>query len=304
VLLCFSVFSIVSYAQQTPPPSPIHVAKEASTSAVMPSPIPPPGSSLVTEAIDKVAPLSPPEILEFRRTLEQRKEAFSQNATGRAPARQTTSIYNLDISPGAIPPVVRIESGQGGIVSFVDAAGRPWPIKLHDNFNKAALAVSFFADHQLSVSTTSQMPIAVGVAVSLEGLPSAVTLTVLSGQAAVDYQVHMVVPQYRGGPPGPVAYRGEPSLTAGDLMSYLLLTPPASARKLIVEGLPGAYCWQVSKDRMVFRTNALVTTGAFRTQGIGDGTAVYELPLSPVVRVVSGERYLSARITGIVAGGI
>jgi intracellular multiplication protein IcmK len=268
----------------------------------MPSPLMPP--NLVNEVIESATPLSADELRTLRKELEVRKAAMTENISGRAPPRPTTSIYNLDLSPGSTPPVVRIEVGHGSIISFLDAAGRPWPAKVADNFSPTGLTLSQFTEHQLSIGTISSTPINAGVAVALEGIPVAITFSVISGQSMVDAQVHMVLPQYKGGtPPGVGTLRGEPSITAGDLMSYLLRTPPPTARKLTVEGLSGALAWQVSNDRMVLRTTAMVTTGSFRVQGIGDGTFAYEMPLSPQVRVVQGDRFESIRIGGFVTGG-
>lgn len=272
--------------------------------APMPMPTPLTGASLLNEALDQSVPLTPDEVRQLRRELGDRKSALTENVTGRPPVKSTTSIYNLDLSPGATPPVVRVEVGHGSIISFLDAAGRPWPAKVADNFSPNGLTLSQFTEHQLSIGTTSGHPINAGVAVALDGVPVAITFTVISGQPVVDTQVHMVLSQYRSvAPPGVGTLRGEPSLTAGDLMSYLLRTPPPSARKLTVDGLSDALAWQVSNDRMVLRTSAMVTTGAFRVQGIGDGTYAYEMPLSPQVRIVQGDRFSSIRIGGFMTGG-
>lgn len=274
--------------------------------APMPLPVGSPltGASLANEAMDQLMPLTADEVRALRREIDVRKNAVAENVTGRVPVRSTTSIYNLDLSPGATPPVVRIEVGHGSIISFLDAAGKPWPAKVADNFSPSGLTLSQFTEHQLSVGTISSQPISAGVAVALDGVPVAITFTVISGQPVVDSQVHMVLSKYRSvGPPGVGTLRGEPSLTAGDLMSYLLRTPPEGARKLTVEGLADALAWQVSSDRMVLRTSAMVTTGAFRMQGIGDGTFAYEMPLSPQVRVIQGDRFNSIRIGGFMTGG-
>lgn len=301
----------VSAAQQDPQLKATvqnQVVTAPNRSAPMPSPMPSPllssGPNLINEVIDQTVPLTAAEVRTLRRELDVRKAALTENVTGRAPVRLTTSIYNLDLSPGATPPVVRIEIGNGSIISFLDSAGRPWPAKVADNFSPNGLTLSQFTEHQLSIGTTSPNPLNAGVAVALEGLPVAITFSVITGQPVVDSQVHMIVPQYRNGtPPGVGSLRGEPSLTAGDLMSYLLRTPPASSKKLTVEGLSGAMAWQISPDRMVIRTSATVTTGAFRVQGIGDGTYVYEIPLSPQIRVVQGDRFNTIRISGFTNGG-
>ena len=280
---------------------PLPGAVMSSSSSV---PLPPGAPALrpdtVKEVMDQVSPLNTSEILDLRRQLIDRQQAFQANVTGKPPAKPTTSIYNLDLAPGSTPPVVRIEVGQGSIISFLDMAGQPWPAKVADNFAPSIITLSQFTEHQLSIGTMSQAPVNAGVAVALQNIPVAITFNVISGQPMIDAQVHMVVPRYlNGAPPGVGALRGEPSLNAADLMSFLLRTPPQSAKPLIVQGLPGAMAWQISPQRMVLRTTALVTTGSFRVQGIGDGTFVYEIPLSPMVMVASGSTLKKVQIQGI-----
>ena len=217
--------------------------------------MPSPEVNLVNEAIDQVAPLTPAELLDLRRKLTVRKEALSENVTGRAPAKTQTQIINIDLSPGGAPPDIHIEVNQGAIISFLDAAGKPWPARVADNFAPKAMTVSQFTEHQLSIGTGSPTPIKVSVAVALEGLPTAVTFTVLSGQKTVDSQVMMVVPRYRDGvPPEVGALGGQPSLNSRDLVDFLLRTPPKAARVLTVEGVPGVMAWQTSSTRMVIRS--------------------------------------------------
>lgn len=269
--------------------------------AAMPSPT---EVNLVNETLEQVAPLTPAEVLDLRRKLTQRKEALTENVSGRAPAKATTQIYNVDLSPGATPPVIRIEVSQGAIVSFLDAAGKPWPARVADNFAPRAMTVSQFTEHQLSIGTGSAVPINVSVAVALEGLPTAVTFSVISGQAKVDSQVMMMIPRYRDGiPPEVGALGGQPSLNSRDLVDFLLRTPPRASRALTVEGVPGVMAWQTSPTRMVIRSSNKVASGYFRGhQGVGDGTEVYEVPLSPQVSFIYQDRMVFARISGFVVG--
>lgn len=296
----------------TPPPSiggnslQSSPAPAGGPSRAMPAPYPSskggadvPSPVLLNEALDKTAPLTAEQMEALKAELMKR---FGVNYTNvnQPVAAPRTSVINLDISPGATPPVVRVAPNQGAIVSFLDAAGRPWPAVVADNYAPGGLVVSQFTEHQLSIALKGNAPVNGGVAVALKGLPTAVTLTVLSGQAETDRQVHVVLPRYLDGqPPGVGAIKGEPAIAAGDLMEFLLRTPPSSARKLEVVGLPDALAWQVGSNRMVLRTTAFVTTGYFRTQGLGDGTAVYELPLSPVVRVQQGDSIQAVHINGI-----
>ncbi len=250
------------------------------------SPIPSPygGESLPNMAVDHVAPMTPAEELWVRKQLLERQQAQTQNINGPAP-KPVTTVYTLDLSPGAAPPVIRISPLQGAVVTFVDAAGRPWPAKLAHNFAEKVIAVEEFTDHEISVGLKTQDPINAGVAVALKGL-NAVVLTILSGQTETDRTVTLVVPRYLdNSPPGVGMVKGEPALPVGDLMNFLLRTPPATATKLDVDGIEDALAWQISPTRMVIRTKALVVSGYFRSQGLGDGTAVYETQLSPSIRV-------------------
>lgn len=262
---------------------------------------------LVNEGVERIAPLTPAEIRRMKQMLGERTDALSENMSGRPPAKPMTQIYNLDLSPGATPPVIRVEVGQGSIVSFVDASGKPWPCRFADGFNPKKLSLTQFTEHQLSISTNSPTPINVGVAVALEGLATPITFSVLSGQPAIDAQVKMVVPQFKdGAPPDLGSMAGQPSLNASNLNLYLLRTPPKEARALNVEGAPGVMAWQISASRMVVRSSAKVVSGYFRgtgPAGIGDGTEVYEMPLSPKVFLVQGDKYMSATFSGFTVGG-
>ena len=281
---------------QAPPPT------QYPRSGNMPSPV-----DLVNEAIDQAAPLTAEEVRRFRSQLVQRQGALTENVTGRAPPKATTQIYNVDLSPGATPPVIRVEVAQGAIVSFLDATGKPWPARVADNFAPKSLTVSQFTEHQLSLGTGSTFPINVSVAVALEGLPTAITFSVISGQSKVDSQVHMIIPRYRDGvPPEVGVLRGQPTLNSRDLLSFLLRTPPQEARPLVVEGVPGVMAWQISSSRMVVRSASKVASGYFTTQGpqgLGDGTEVYELPLSPQIQFIYGDRMVAARVSGFTVGG-
>lgn len=282
--LAICVAPTSSSAQATPP------KPAGSAEAPAPEPMNPrvPGARLVNEVVDQLAPLSAEEVRLMRRLLDERQAAA---VAGRA-ARPTTSVFNVDLSPGAAPPVVRINAHQGSILSFLDSAGRPWPAKLAANFATNLIAAAQFTEHQISVgiapgpAAIAQVPVNALLAVSLEGLPTAITVSIVSQQHVVDAQVHMVVPRYFGDvPPAVGVISGEPSVAPADLQAFLLRTPPADARPLMVDGLPGALAWQVSAHRMVIRTNVLVVSGFLRRHGLGDGTLVYEIPVSPVIRV-------------------
>lgn len=266
--------------------------------------MPSPKVDLVNESIDRIAPLSAQELIRLRAELAKRDAAMHENVTGDPPPRPTTSVYSLDLSPKAdvSPPVVRVSIGQGAVVSFLDATGNPWPITQADNYNSDGITVTKFTAHQLSISLLQRNAMG-NVMVALEGLPTAVGFSVVGGQARTDYQVKMVVPQFKNGVPANVISQGSiPAVGTSDLYDYLLRTPPKTARALKVNGMPGAIAWQTSPSKMVVRTHALLTS-ATRYFSL-DGVTVYEVPLSPLLMGTFNGRYVQMHISGFINGGL
>jgi intracellular multiplication protein IcmK len=254
---------------------------------------------LITEAVEQTAPLTREEVIRLRKELEDRNRGLVENVSGRPVPRPSAQVFQLDLSPKAAvaPAVVRVTPGQGAVVSFLDATGAPWPIELADNANAdGGIVVQKFTRHQLSVFVRNNTALG-NVLVALKDLPSAVSFTVVSGQEMTDYQVHLVVPRFLNGPPpNVISSASVPMLATADLFDYLLRTPPAGARVLKVEGLPGAAAWQTGPTKMVVRTDAQLTE-ALRHFSL-DGTGVYEVRLSPLVVGTLNGRFVELKVSG------
>jgi intracellular multiplication protein IcmK len=265
-------------------------------------PMPSPGvvrPDLVNESVEQIAPLTREEIVRLRRELEERSRGMTENVTGRPAPRPSAQVFQLDLSPTAAvaPPVVRVTPGQGAVISFLDSTGAPWPIELADNAAAdGGIVVQRFTAHQLSVFVRTRTALG-NVLVALKGLPTAVSFTVVSGQEATDYQVHLVVPRFLNGPPTNVLSSSSvPALGTADLFDYLLRTPPQGAKPLKIEGLPGAAAWQTGPTKMVVRTDAQLTE-ALRHFSL-DGTGVYEVRLSPLVLGTFNGRFVELKVSG------
>ncbi|TXI24223.1 MAG: hypothetical protein E6Q67_03115 [Roseateles sp.] len=253
--------------------------------------------ALIEEALDQSAPLTPEQIVKLRKELDRRAAALSMNVSGNPPPKPTMSVFQLDLSPRAeaSPPFVRVSMSQGCVVSFLDATGKPWPIEYADNYSKD-FSVTKFSGHQLSVGLLREGGFG-NVSVKLEGLPTSISFSMLTGQAATDYSSQMIVPRYFGAVPSNVISQGSvPQLGSADLFDYLLRTPPQGAVPLVVSGVPGALAWQTSGSRMVIRTEALLTS-AVRFFSL-DGVTVYEVPLSPSVLGTLNGRYVQLSVSG------
>lgn len=267
---------------------------------VMPTPLPGTGFDRVEDSVNMIAPLSADEILRLRRELNVRQKAAIEPLAPQG--KPSTRLARVDLSPGATPEVIRISLSEGAVVSFIDAAGRPWNIENADSFNTAGIDIAAFGKNGLSIA--AKMDQAIGnVAVRLDGMSGAITFKVLVGHSStrdLDYAIDLQVPRYLPGVAAPVgAVISQPSMGAGELMDYLLRTPPRDAKELKVEGLVGAMAWQTASGRIMLRTDKLVLSpDAKRRQSSSDGMTVYELAVTPVALVSDNGRLINVQISG------
>lgn len=319
LVLAASTLVIASAIAQTPASAPSQSSRTANASGTlqpssvqapqrMPSPVV--DFDIVNEIKDRTAPMTVDEIRRLRIELAERERAWHENVSKLPPPKPVVSEYRLDLSPGATPPVVRVSMGQGALVTFIGADGKPWPLKEVDNFNATGIRVTQLSGHVLSVSLKA--PYATGsVGVILDELATGVTFGVVPAQHETDHRVEMIVPKIfgaaAGGSSSVAGSYSIPSLNTQDLSKYLLKIPPASARELKVEGGDGQVtAWQSAKDRIVVRTGrAVVSPAAYRRHSSADGTYVYELPATPVL-TVQGPRasYETVVINGIQVYGV
>jgi len=201
------------------------------------------------------------------------------------------SQYTVDLSPGATAPVVRVSRGMGATINFVDSAGNPWPIKFANNFYAEASQVTQMAPHVLSVSSLSDH-LTGSVGVILDGLSTPVNFVVTPAQEQTDYRVDLRIPGIApNAPPVPGALSTQPALTTGNLMDFLYGATPQGAKRLSVsQSNPGAgsstRAWQNGNGQLILRTDAqVISPGWYERLPAMDGTSVYALPSSPVIRV-------------------
>lgn len=278
--------------------------------------LPSPKIDITGTIINRVAPANPEQVRGALEEINRRTGAATippNNAfVGRA------NQYTVDLSPGATPPVVRVAKGMGATVNFVDTAGNPWPIEFANNFYAEAATVTQMAPHVLSVAANSPH-LSGSVGVMLKGLTTPVNFVVTPAQFETDFRVDLRI---AGLSPDavPVPGRTQSSRTrigttgatqgaAGDdLMGFMYGGTPSGATRLQIE-LTGSTqldtrAWQTASGKLVVRTAALIQSpGWYQRLPALDGTAVYELPPTPVLRVSVDGNTQTIRIKGLSPDG-
>ena len=279
-------------AQQFVPGAPMPTPMPAGSVAATRAP-----ADLKQEAIEQTAPLTVREILELRRELQDRADAINQplGPIGK-PVRR---LITMDLSPSAAPEVVRSSFGQGTVVTFLDAVGRPWPILAAENFNPRGLDVAVLGTNGVSIGVKSPATRIGNIAVQLEGFASPVTFTVAIGQQEIDYSVEMQLPRYLPGAPAPVgSVEALPSLNAPQLLDYLLGTVPVGVRAL-ASNAGNVKAWQLNATTMVVRTEGMLASPRYnRRQSSANGVNVYELPISPSLILAAQGQMQTVSLSG------
>ena len=266
-------------------------------------PLPSPKLDIPKIAVDRMAPANPEQVRRIVQELYQRQGAAvtppNNNFIGRA------TQYTVDLSPGATPPVVRVARGVGATVSFVDSAGNPWPITFAKNFYAEATTVTQMAPHVLSVAANSPH-LSGSVGVMLKGLTTPINFIASPAQAETDYRVDLQIPGLSpDAPPVPGAISNRPDISGGNLKDFLYGATPNGATLLKVTSgkfkESNTRAWQNSNGQLVIRTSAhVISPGWYNMQPALDGTAVYSLPATPVVRVSVDGREQTFMIDGLI----
>jgi intracellular multiplication protein IcmK len=233
-------------------------------------------------------------------TLHQRFDS-ARRAVATLPGkfpRPTSKTDLVNLAPGATPPVIRLESGFVTTLIFLDSTGQPWPIQAYDNGNPKAFNINWDQKSNpgaLLVQSTGDYSPA-NLVVMLKGMHTPVVLTLLTGQAAVDYRVDLRIPAR--GPNASVMYAGLPNEATPQLLDVLDGAPPAGSKRLTVEG-GKAEAWMIGGRLFLRSTSTLISPSWTATMSSSDGTHAYELVPAPVLLVSRQGQVAQLTIKGL-----
>lgn len=241
-------------------------------------------STISDQAFSKTAkdlmPLTPDQIKTLHYLFNKTQQAVAASAN--TPPRPMTTTLNVDLSPGATPPVIRLSSGLVTSLVFMDSTSAPWPIEWYDigdpkRFNVKADPKGGSNTMMIQALTAYK---SANIAIKLKGLATPVMMTLLPGQKSVDYRVDLRVPGV--GPNAKPTGSGFATTDNQNLLNVLNGIPPVKSTTLNVLG-GKAEAWRVG-DKLYMRTRMTVLSpGWISRMTSGDGTNAYEMPVTPIV---------------------
>jgi len=253
-------------------------------------------SSMVQNAM----PMTPEQIQKLRSVYMASQ--FAASSVPGTPPRPTSSSVFVDLSPGAVPPIVRLSQGFVTTLVFVDSTGAPWPIKSYDLGNPQAFNIQWDKTSNSLMIQASSLYTYGNLVVTLknpedkEGKESIVSITLIPGQKAIDYRVDMHVPGY--GPNARANVSSMPSSVGADLLNVLDGVPPPNSKALKVEG-GDCQAWLSGNDMYVRTRLTLESPGYTQFSSSSDGMHAYKLEHpTPSLLVSQGGKVFTLNVEG------
>jgi intracellular multiplication protein IcmK len=247
------------------------------------------------QLLDKIAPLSPEQIIEMRQYQDKTDQAVATTPT--APPRPVSSTLIIDLSPGMTPPVIRLSAGFVTSLVFVDSTGQPWPIADYSLGNPKHFNIEWDKKTNTLFIQSASTYSSANLAVRLLTLDTPVMLSLVSGQKEVDYRVDL---QVQGRGPNALAPIFGDNLPGASpsLLSILDGIPPPNSQELQVSGGQGR-AW-LSDGRLFLRTQLTVLSPAWNaTVSSPDGTRVYEMAKTSLILASQDGKTVKLELKGL-----
>lgn len=227
-------------------------------------------------------PLSPQQVVRLRQQIDLSQRAAAVPAN--IPPKPVSSTVMINLAPGTTPPAIRLAQGYVTSLVFVDSTGSPWPIAAFDIGSPKAVNVQWDGKSNI-IFIQAVSPYSDGnMVVRLAGLPTPVTLEIVSGQRVVDFRADIHVPGI-----GPNTKEIPVSGNIPDGANQLLLgildgVAPAGGRSLTVRGAD-CQAWMLG-EKIYLRTRLTVLSpGWTGSMTSPDGMLAYELPKTSSILV-------------------
>jgi intracellular multiplication protein IcmK len=204
---------------------------------------------------------------------------------------------NIDLAPGAVPPVIRLSKGFVSSLVFIDSTGAPWPIESFDLGDPTAFNISWDKKSNTLMVQARQDYSYGNLAVNLKTLNTPVMLTLVPGQRVVDYRVDMRVP---GQGPEAVAAIGDdlPAAADNQLLNVLNGIAPMNGRRLKTTN-DFAEVWMVGNVLYLRSAYVMLSPAWVAKMSSADGMNAYKLSPSPLVLLMRHGQIVSVKIEGL-----
>lgn len=250
------------------------------------------------QVTEEAAPLTPEQIRSLRRLVDDAERAAA--APPRFVPKPVSSSVTVSLMPGETPPVARLFSNYVTNILFVDQAGNPLVVTDVDPGSASSFTVTYDqkakqGSNLIKISPKSSYAMG-NISVSLDGVQSPVSLTLVSGQREVDYRVDVRIKGVGGAARG-VTSAVLPSGVNPVMLGMLEGVAPDGAKTLISSS-SDAQAWEFRGRFYVRTSHTLLSPAYLAMQKSADGSAVYEITPTPVLIALSGGGTIQINLSG------
>jgi intracellular multiplication protein IcmK len=241
-------------------------------------------------------PLTPQQVVKLRQQIDTAQRAAAIPPV--IPPKPVSTTLMINLAPGTSPPAIRLAQGYVSSLVFVDSTGTPWPISQFDVGNPKAVNLQWDGKSNI-ILIQAIAPYSHGdIVVRLVGLPTPITLEIVSGQRVVDYRVDIHVsgigPNTKELPIGTALPGSANQLLLGVLDGIA----PAGSKPLTIKGAD-AQAWILGQT-MYLRTRLTVLSPGWVGKMVSpDGMQAYELPRSSSVLVSRYGEPVELKVEGL-----
>lgn len=269
----------------------------------LPNPKLPAKDDDVAEAAERVSPMSPDEIRQFAKAMVESARAMAEVPGGPYTVRGSR-IMPISFEPNSKPGTIDVALNLGALLTFVDRSGTPLIVDGAKTFGNA-FSVGVLQTDEVSqrgsstVEVTAQAISGTGnMMVRLVGVPNPVLMQVRVGSEAktVDSVIQVVVPVLAAAKnvlPGD-RLEADGGTQVGEMQGFLMGIPPEGAVDVKVSQVGSTSAWMWRGHLYVRTPHTIFSPGWFKRQAAVDGTAVYKLPYTSLVRMGVDGREVNA----------
>lgn len=255
------------------------------------------------EAIERVSPMDPAEIRRFEELMFQRARAMAETPGGPYTVKGNR-IMPISFEPNSRPGAVDIAFNHGALVTFVDRSGAPLIVDGAKSFSYA-FDVGVLQTGEVKERGSSTVEVTAkaisgngNVMIRLVGVPNPILLQVRVGNDSktVDSTIQAVVPVLTPAKsilPGD-RLEADGGTQVGALQGFLMGIPPEGAVDVKVSQVASTSAWMWRGHLYVRTPHTIFSPGWFNRQAAVDGTAVYKLPYTSLIRLGVDGREVNA----------
>lgn len=241
-------------------------------------------------------PLSPDQIHDFMRKLENTQDASQFPSTGSP--KGEVKVLALALDPGTQPPQINLAAGYVTTIDMVDVTGEPWPILdvgVGGNFEVIPTAAG---SHVVRVSPLTRLG-GGNLSILLKGLPTPVIFRLVAGGETFHMRYDVRIPKMGPNAKPPLFAKGRNTPVAGDEVLVMMLenAPPKEAVRMKIAGVDSrTMAWQLGGRTFVRTPHTLLSPAWNASASSPDGLSVYEIGDAPVLLMSDAGIMVRARV--------